>query len=311
MWVAIASNVLQRVRRVRAEVVRLAESMQGIDKEIGLMLDHRMRSSSTPSSSGRRGAPAPDSDAKAYPGWAQAYLEARAHTARDRWVEVLVLRHTRSRAIICYGPPEKWPAGAALRVLNDEYTLDVVRCADDGLAGPGAAAEEDAALTPLSDMGRGSISAGTLSRLKVGVHAHRGGCAYMEDEALVHVTPTGDAAFVCVYDGHGGGEASKYCKEVRGCLGLVQPASCASHPSPARRQILHVNVMNTGAYGRAMYSQHAGQADAEAEQALLDGFLQTDDELLARQLGQMQLAQQEQVDRSTDIHLSIHLCRSL
>ncbi|EOD17585.1 hypothetical protein EMIHUDRAFT_243987 [Emiliania huxleyi CCMP1516] len=33
------------------------------------------------------------------------------------------------------------------------------------------------------------------------------------DEALVHVTPAADAAFVCVYDGHGGGEAAQYCRE--------------------------------------------------------------------------------------------------
>lgn len=168
-------------------------------------------------------------DARAADGWAQAYLEARARTANDKWVEVMVLRDTISKQVICYGPPESWPAGAAMHVLNDVYMLDVLRCE---ARRPWPVAEERPAENELSDeaadapsriafKGRRSFSPGGLARLKVGVHAHRGGCAYMEDEAVVHITPKGDAAFVCVYDGHGGGEASNYCKEVSAAVGRV------------------------------------------------------------------------------------------
>jgi hypothetical protein len=53
--------------------------------------------------------------------------------------------------------------------------------------------------------------------------------------------------------------------------------------------------MATAAYARAMSSQASAQEDAESERALRDGFLKTDDELLSRQLGAIQISQQEQV----------------
>lgn len=186
-----------------------------------------------------------DADATTGDGWAQAYLEARVRTRPGRWVQVAVLRDASSREVVCYGPPERWPAGVALQVLNDRYSLDLLRCAGDGPWGfveRANGVEQPAAPPPaLSARGRGMLSRGGLSRLKVGVHAHRGGCAYMEDEATVYVTANGDAAFVCVYDGHGGGEASKYCKEVRGSwphrFGPQQvhllPLPSSSHPCAA------------------------------------------------------------------------------
>lgn len=288
-----------------------------------------------------------DADATAGDGWAQAYLEARARTKPGRRVEVVVLRDASSRDIVCYGPPERWPAGTALQVLTDKYSLDVLRCAGDGPWGFVGQADgvEAAAPPPMlsAPRGRSILSRGGLSRLKVGVHAHRGGCAYMEDESTVHVTANGDTAFICVYDGHGGGEASKYCKEVRrsapgasSCLlrlsrtrilhllaraARAPPPPCTCSPAcaadclacrlPLCVQVLHLNVMGTAAYSRAMSSHQSAQADADSERALRDGFLKTDDELLARQLGAIQILQQEQVHHANEQLIQLQLQEAL
>jgi len=65
--------------------------------------------------------------------------------------------------------------------------------------------------------------------------------------------------------------------------------------------------METEAYARAMSSQNHVQADKDAEQALLQGFLKTDNDLLARQLGQMQLSQQEHVHHAKEQLLQLQL----
>ncbi len=85
--------------------------------------------------------------------------------------------------------------------------------------------------------------------LKVGVSTDQGGVGHMEDECVVHAPPAGDFAFCAVFDGHGGGYASQYCRE---------------H--------LHFNVMASPAFS-------AGNTP----QALLDGFRKTEAGLLAEQ----------------------------
>ena len=54
-------------------------------------------------------------------------------------------------------------------------------------------------------------------RLKVGVHADPGGCGHMEDMSVVHQSASAEApgffAFCCVYDGHGGTGAARFCVE--------------------------------------------------------------------------------------------------
>ena len=70
-------------------------------------------------------------------------------------------------------------------------------------------------LRPLTSLSRGLFSGGRCA----GVARDRGGCPFMEDECAVHtcIGPHGfpTLAFLGVYDGHGGHEASRY---LQGCL---------------------------------------------------------------------------------------------
>ena len=64
---------------------------------------------------------------------------------------------------------------------------------------------------------RRSESNSVAGRLKVGVHADQGGCGHMEDMSVVHQSGSAEApgvhAFCCVYDGHGGESAARFCCE--------------------------------------------------------------------------------------------------
>jgi hypothetical protein len=60
-----------------------------------------------------------------------------------------------------------------------------------------------------------------------------------------------------------------------------------------------------------MSSHQSPQADADSERALRDGFLKTDGELLARQLGAIQILQQEQVLHANEQLIQLQLQEAL
>ena len=106
------------------------------------------------------------------------------------------------KTLVSHGPPSSWAPGVAQRVQNGALQLGMVRVrlAVEDDAGSKAGGE----CTPPALPSAPPLAARRLAarRLKVGVHADRGGLEYMEDENVVHTTA--DFAFFCVYDGHGG-----------------------------------------------------------------------------------------------------------
>ncbi len=144
--------------------------------------------------------------------------------------------------LVGHGPPSSWAPGVAQRVQDGGLRLGVVRVrlsAEDA-----ESKERPITLSAPPPLAARRLAAG---RLKVGVHADRGGVEHMEDESVVHTTA--DFAFFCVYDGHGGSHAAHFCRDQ-----------------------LHFNVMASPAF-----------LSGDAQAALLEGFAKTEADLLAEQ----------------------------
>ena len=142
--------------------------------------------------------------------------------------------------IVAYGTPDKWPDMLAERVAAGKLRLGVLRiCRRSTVARLGAPPRR------ASKPDRSAPDRLRLSRLRVGVKSDPGGCAHMEDTALVHTAASAEFAFCCVYDGHGGSRAAHHCRE---------------H--------LHFHVMHTSAFGRG-----------DMPAALIEGFHRTEESL--------------------------------
>ena len=187
------------------------------------------------------------------PSLARAYLRARVRSPLSKEVEVGVV--LKGNTAVAYGSPTDWPRSMAQRVIAGELTLGTLCIQRLGFVpekriGRGRVASSEGRSRAASFSG---ASACTLvvplrvGKLKVGVGTDRGGCPYMEDEHTVHAKP--DFALYCVYDGHGGGGASQFCRER-----------------------LHFNVVASPSF-----------VDGEPRAALLAGFRKTESDLLAEQ----------------------------
>ena len=93
-------------------------------------------------------------------------------------------------------------------LLHPVPEIGVAGSAAGGLSGSGGGGRSRSTSASMP-LGRALLG----RALKVGVSQANGGCEHMEDECLVHAPPLADFAFVSVFDGHGGKEASEFCRE--------------------------------------------------------------------------------------------------
>ena len=166
--------------------------------------------------------------AGAAPSFARAYLRARLTAPLRAHTDVPVVLGGDGATVLHHGAPSTWPSGVAERVQAGTLRVGVVRVRTRGAAS--GAARAPAHRRTASDGGgaaavqpgpvatrRRSESNSVAGRLKVGVHADQGGCGHMEDMSVVHQSGSAEApgvhAFCCVYDGHGGESAARFCCE--------------------------------------------------------------------------------------------------
>ena len=184
------------------------------------------------------------------PSLARAYLRARMRCPLSREVDVSVVLD-KDGTPIAHGSPTDWPAGLGDRVIAGEVTLGTLRIRRHGFSAAHDSLRPAGQRPSAARPGRTGLSPGVrwVAKLKFGVSSDRGGCSYMEDAHVVHAPAGADFALGCVYDGHGGSFASQFCRER-----------------------LHFNVMGSAAF-----------VEGDAQTALRDGFLKTENDLLAEQ----------------------------